>query len=293
VAVWLDSFRIYTADKALNPDLKGPCTTGHFRPAEFLETDGKMDGTGDPKSVYVLKNSSGLPALESWSGCHIFDHSNAKARAYWTQMCLNMTRTGVIDGCGADASWQDGVDQAKGWGLTPAAAAAWDAGHKQMMRETTAALGDGVLLGKDPWELVEGYVSGALHEGCAATEATILTLQNLTSIAKRSGKRLVYQAHGKGSVDEIAAFLIGAGPHQYYGCGGWNMKNAAGAKAHRPPILDKRLGAPKADGKKDQASGVWSREFAHAKVTFNAKSNKGTVGFDADRDEGAVGLRTK
>jgi hypothetical protein len=55
-------------------------------------------------------------------------------------MCLNMTRSGVIDGCGADASWQTGVDQAQDWGLTPATAEAWDAGHKQMMRDTTAAL---------------------------------------------------------------------------------------------------------------------------------------------------------
>ena len=55
-------------------------------------------------------------------------------------MCLNMTRSGAIDGCGADASWQTGVDQAQEWGLTAATAEAWDAGHKQMMRDTTAAL---------------------------------------------------------------------------------------------------------------------------------------------------------
>ena len=33
VIVWYDSFRIYTADKSLNPDLKRSCTTGHYRPA--------------------------------------------------------------------------------------------------------------------------------------------------------------------------------------------------------------------------------------------------------------------
>ena len=37
VVVWMDSFRIYTADKTLNPDLGHACTTGHFRPAQFLE----------------------------------------------------------------------------------------------------------------------------------------------------------------------------------------------------------------------------------------------------------------
>ena len=50
-------------------------------------------------------------------------------------MCLNLTKSGVIDGCGADASWQTGVDQS--WGLTAEMAAAWRDGHKQMMRETT------------------------------------------------------------------------------------------------------------------------------------------------------------
>eukprot|EP00662_Eupelagonemidae_sp_cell21_P030748 gene30748-20112_t len=64
-----------------------------------------------------------------------------------------MTRSGVIDGCGADASWQDGVDQASKWHLSADVARAWDDGHKQMMRQTTALLGDGVLLGKDPWEV--------------------------------------------------------------------------------------------------------------------------------------------
>ena len=43
VVVWMDSLRIYTADKALNPDFKGPCAQGYFRPAEFLESGGKMD----------------------------------------------------------------------------------------------------------------------------------------------------------------------------------------------------------------------------------------------------------
>jgi hypothetical protein len=71
VIVWLDSFRIYTADKNLNPDLGSACKTGHFRPAQFLETHPE----------YLLKNTSGQPALESWSKCHIFDHSKEVSRS--------------------------------------------------------------------------------------------------------------------------------------------------------------------------------------------------------------------
>ena len=60
------------------------------------------------------------------------------------------------------------------------------AGHREMMRDTTLALGDGVLLGKDPWE-VGDYVNGALHEGCAASNDTINTLRNLTALARAQG----------------------------------------------------------------------------------------------------------
>ena len=81
----------------LNPDAGTACTTGHFRDAEFLEAPASRD-------VYLAKNSSGLPALESWSHCHVYDHANPVVRQYWTDMCLNMTATGYIDGCGADFS---------------------------------------------------------------------------------------------------------------------------------------------------------------------------------------------
>ena len=63
-------------------------------------------------------------------------------------------RNNVATRCGADASWQNGVDQAAQWGLTAAQGAAWGAAHKTMLRDTTAALApNGVLLGKDPWEV--------------------------------------------------------------------------------------------------------------------------------------------
>ena len=242
-----------------------------------------MDGKLNLNSVYLLKNKSGLPALEAWSHCHIFDHTAPIARDYWTEMCLNMTRSGVIDGCGADASWQDGIDQAKAWGLTPETAAEWSSGHKRMMRQTTSLLGEGLLLGKDPWE-VGDYVNGALHEGCAATEETILTLQNLTAQATRTGKRLVYECHGvcsgNGFTDQLAAFLIGAGQYHYYGCGGWNDGDNKGFADHRPAVFDKKLGRPQGAGEK--VKGVWQRDFQHAKVRFDSSTNKGTISWEGD-----------
>lgn len=274
VVVWLDSFRIYTADHRLNPDLGKACTTGHFRPAEFLETHPE----------YLLKNTSGLPALESWSKCHIFDHTKQIARDYWRDMCLRMTASGVIDGCGADASWQDGVDQASGWHIDDKTAVAWRDGHKAMMRETTKALGDGVLLGKDPWE-VGDYVNGALHEGCAANNLTINTLRNLTAFANSGhatvgGHRLVYQCHSNdASINSIAAFLCGAGEYHYFGLGGWNDGGRGNFSGHWVDgVFGQPLGTPQGDAVYDSNTHTWSRRFASGtQVTFDAVENKGTI----------------
>jgi hypothetical protein len=175
----MDSYRIYTADKALNPDFKRECAQGHFRPAEFLESGGKMDGKLDPASPYLLKNSSGLPALGGGFGCHVFDHTKAKVRDYWTQMCLNATKSGLVDGCGADASMQNGHN----WHLSPERRllCVADRARNDDAADHHTALGPrGVLLGKQTWE-VGDYVNGALHEGCAAENATVITLRNLTA----------------------------------------------------------------------------------------------------------------
>ena len=44
---------------------------------------------------------------------------------------------------------------------------AWRAGKRQMMVDTTAALGNGLLVGKDAAELGD-HVNAVLHEGCSA-----------------------------------------------------------------------------------------------------------------------------
>ena len=277
VVVWFDSFRIYTADYALNPDINSNCGDGHFRPAAFLETGGHPSRkTGDPTSIYLLKNTSGLPALEPWSGCHIFDHTQQLARDYWTGMCFNMTLSGVVDGCGADASWQNGWDQKADWHLSDSTASAWRDGHAQMMRQTTAALQPGgILLGKQPYEIGD-YVNGALHEGCDPSNETIITLMNLT--AQAFDKPTVYQCHTtEFSIDSLAAFLIGAGPGHYYGTGGWMETESDDMSSHRPVEFDKALGDPLGAGMYDGYS-TWTRSFASGtKVMFNAKTQKGTI----------------
>lgn len=272
VVVWLDSFRIYTANKSLNPDLGPGCTTGHYRAGVYPELHPDM----------LLKNTSGKPALEPWSKCHIYDFEKEYVRRYWTDVCLNMTDSGVIDGCGADASWQ--VDPTGGT-TDPATMTGWDIGHRTMMRDTTLALGNGVLLGKDPWEL--GYhVNGVLHESCHADNTTINTLRNLSAAAAatpRAGANfsgpLIYECHGQGKLNEVAAFLIGAGPNHYYGFGGWTSVNGH----YDESLMGQKLGVPDGEGQYDAGSTTWTRTFAGghgnggSTATFNVSSNTGVI----------------
>ena len=278
IIVWLDSLRIYTANRNLNPDLKQPCTTGNFGPAEFLESGGRMDGKLNVRSEYLVKNQSGLPALETWSHCHIYDFTSSKVRDYWKDMCLNLTTTHVIDGCGADASWQTGVEQ--NWGLSPVKAQAWKEGHQQMMRETTQALekNGGILLGKYDYE-VGDYVNGALCEHCPPNNDTINLLRNLTSKSKSMNKRLIYECRGSGDVHEIAAFLIGVGPYQYYGMGGWNDGISMAADKHwLDGVFDQKLGEPNSDGIFDFTTKKWKRSFySGTTVEFDTITNQGQI----------------
>jgi len=159
VIAWLDSSRVYTGwmypadsddptavNHTFNPDANPNCATGHFRAAETLEAN---------PDTFLLRNTSDLLAIDSYSGCHVFDFSRQDARDYWKGMCLALTASGVIDGCGADASWQGAnVSSAKSsWGLDTQTAAKWSQGHQGMMRDTMKALGDGLLVGKNDYEV--------------------------------------------------------------------------------------------------------------------------------------------
>ena len=55
---------------------------------------------------------------------------------------------------------------------------------------------------------------------------------------------------------------------------------AAAASTHYIPyVMDRKLGAPDADGAYDAATQTWSRTFgsAAAKVTFDVATNTGTI----------------
>ena len=161
--------------------------------------------------------------------------------------------------------------------LNYSTAVAWRAGKRQMMIDTTAALGGGLLIGKDAAELGD-HVNAVLHEGCSASNGTILLLRNISARAAAANQRYVYQCHTKEGLDNstAAAFLIGAGPDHYIAMGGWS--DGADSGSHWNPILGLPLGAPIADAVYDPVTYMWERHFASGTVvTFNASSHVGNI----------------
>lgn len=293
IAVWMDTMLIYTGwswpppnkytndnlNRTLNPDIGVPCSTGHFRPAEFLEQHGA--------SSYLLINTSGLPALESWSHCHVYDHTQAHVRQYWKELCLNFTNTGLIDGCGADFSaleanqWSTHTTEyiQASLGLDATVAEAWNIGHRMMMQDVTATLqqNDGYMIGKDSFELGD-HANAVLQESCPARNETIEVLQNLTATSRRLNQRLIYQCHTFDLTESIlAAFLCGAGPDHYITLGSWNG-DSPGFPSHWHPLFEKPLGEPLNDAIYNPETTVWTRHFASGTVVnFDATSCLGTI----------------
>ena len=236
---------------------------GRSQVAEHLESHREL----------LLQNSSGQPAL-GWGGLHVYDHAQEKVRNLWRDNCLALTASGVIDGCGADFSGAS----PKAAGVSPVAVAAWSAGHTQMMRDTTVALAEGMLVGKDFPELGD-YVNAILREGCTASNETVNEFRDLSARAKATGKRYVAQCHFghpeyvpplnlSAAECTAAAFLCCAGEDQYFATSDWWSKDGTGTtrpyndhgnfSTHwLPSIMGRALGRPLADATYDSARGVW------------------------------------
>ena len=83
VIAWFDTLMVYTgwnvdpANTTVNTTFnKGAtvnCATGHFRPAEYLEQEGRS---------LLLRNGSNQLVHNSYGGCHVYDHSQAATRQY-------------------------------------------------------------------------------------------------------------------------------------------------------------------------------------------------------------------
>ena len=222
--------------------------------------------------------------------CDVFDFSQLEARELFIAECVNVTQSGVVDGCFLDRA-VDGTPTdptlhpahpGNKYGLTWAKAVAYTEGHVQVLTELQHRLGDGPVIANHAYgpplsNLGPGAVGFSMIESFGPNNNSIHELQ----VAAANDRGV--QAHAGArceavTVDHIAAFLIGAGHRALFGCGPWSSAWQPGAldiaKAWLPEY-DKPLGLPK--GKAEYKAGLWRREFEHVKVTFNPATGKGAV----------------
>jgi len=89
---------------------------------------------------------------------------------------------------------------------------------------------------------------------------------------------VAYMDYGKyPAVDSLAAFLIGAGDHSYYGTGGWISDSLEDVqKRWSQELFERPLGKPLS--KATMSGAVYERHFASGTwVEFNTKTNKGFI----------------
>jgi len=128
--------------------------------------------------------------------------------------------------------------------------------------------------------------NGVVEDGLAASQiqnwgkGEHWSTREIPMLMKAVEKGAMFQAHGgcpqdptdQKTINNIAAFLVAAGPYSYYVCGGWNM-----APTEWFPLYDFPIGEPLANATLSK-NGIWSRSFKHGtKVTFDTNTETGSI----------------
>ena len=230
------------------------------------QAEGKNGGSRQPTRTH---GDGSFPQPKD--GMLSFNFSSPSGRNFWADACMNMTATGLIEGCFSDRASSDPTD------LDPAWAKSFSAGHELMHQELQRRLSDagkGVLISNN---VQYDQVYGQMMEGFQANERSIYMLKACAAAGHLCQAHAGYRGTEHSSncediTDVLAAFLIGAGEHSYFGCSrGWYFDTWN----HWNSEYDKKLGAPKGDGVKQGS--VWTRSFASATVKFDTTTNKGEI----------------
>ena len=269
VLVWFDTVHIYEQDTTLDPDLKDrkyespwetSCTSGNFHGGRYLDSH---------PSLLLMEENGVKKALDGW-GCHIYNYANPAAQCYFQKMCLQMVASGVIDGCGVDASQSHAREDQ--WQISKPVAERWNAGHASMLRGLRANMGNAILLGDADsvgasWGHLPDSADGVHAEHCRPTNATILSLQRMARTQPGKIIECHFQPDNDGYLlDSLAAFLIGAGEGHFFGFGFWDDIPSLGGQPdfsdHWDDMFRRRLGQPLGDGTYYPQTHSWLRAFA-------------------------------
>eukprot|EP01047_Picozoa_sp_COSAG01_P040486 COSAG01_NODE_3412_length_6112_cov_2.531354_8_plen_448_part_00 len=209
------------------------------------------------------------------TGMDVFDFANPAARTFFMSDCLNATRSGVVDGCYMDRA----TDVSPVVNLSAAQAREYEAGHITMLSDLQALLGEGPVVGNGAY--------GPPHDQAAIAYAMIEEFSplhdkgkgNLTDLftSVKNGRGVQVHTMTAPTENVIAAFLIGAGPHCYFGFGSWSTIYDD-LSDRWSPLFDLPLGPPLSDAVLNEASATYHRQFAHGvNVSFNMKTGHGEV----------------
>lgn len=292
-----DSGRMWTNDQPSGMGRVPPQPSRYWNPTVYRFDDEIIKAHPE----YCLHNRSGGFAYDSYANNHVYDHSRPGVPEAWASLCLNVTRSGVADGCFADYASMGGDDPAapgqpashgvqgvmSAWQVDKEVAQLWVNGHQKALDLLMAGLnklsgGGGVLVANGGRNK---HTNGFMMETFQPSTGDIRVIQG----AAKDG--VFNQVHcnmyaGAGNPDTrdcLAAFLIGTGPNAYFsGPDSWNVRQSAqdpagieDVRARWRPEYDKPLGPPSGLGA--LAGDTWHRDFAHASVDFNTTICKGTI----------------
>jgi len=200
----------------------------------------------------------------------VFDFAQEEVRDFWMSECINMTKTGYVDGCFSD----------RAIGTPCGGSSAYTDGHLKVHQDLQKALKNGVLIANHGYSMPG--VNAVHIEAFKADENSINVLKKCVANGKIVQAHAGYgddgEDHCVNITNSLAAFLIGAGERSYYGCSRhWDEKSPKLTVWH--PDYEKPLGFPTGPAVKTDT--IYKRSFKNKKgtttVTFDTKVNKGKI----------------
>jgi hypothetical protein len=142
-----------------------------------------------------------------------FDFTQAAARDFWASECVNMTKTGFVDGCFSDRAAPTNDPH-----CTLPNKTAFEAAHTQVHQELQKAIGNGPLIANHAYNM-EG-VNAVQIEGFKADEASIQTLINCVANGK------ITEAHAGYGVGELEHYPLSS--RRYLSCSAPHRSTSSG-----------------------------------------------------------------
>jgi len=196
-----------------------------------------------------------------------YDHGNQAASDAWAEGCLAMTNTGVIDGCFMDGCTKDECHSGNPDYIPM---------KKQTMINLQTKVSGPLICGSNG-AIIDGVMGSQIQNwGKGENWST----REIPMIMRAMEAGIMFQAHGpcpsdstsQSTINNIAAFLIGAGRYSYYMCGTWTNPPLDWF-----PIYDFPLGAPVSNATLGE-DGIWRRSFeSGTEVAFDTNKEHGEI----------------